>query len=216
MKTHTDPFTGTHERAIATATTTTVVDPVCGVRVDPGTAAGSLDHAGTTHFFCSTHCLERFRSEPEQFSGGRVAVASHACCGKVSSTPAKHDAHDVTAASVSHARNADAASLVAAERYTCPMHPEIVQDGPGDCPICGMPLEPMLAAADDGPSDEERDMRRRLLVSGVFAAPVIFLAMADMIPSLGFGASPLTLSWLQLALTLPVVVWGAADRKSVV
>ena len=94
----------------------TAIDPVCGMTVDPATAAGSFTHAGTTYHFCSRHCLEKFKADPNKYLHGSTAET---CCDH-------------------------AAPVVPGAKYTCPMHPEIVQDGPGTCPKCGMALEPMM------------------------------------------------------------------------
>jgi Cu+-exporting ATPase len=94
--------------------------------------------------------------------------------------------------------------------WTCPMHPEIVSDRPGSCPICGMALEPRVAVADEKPSEEYLSMRRRLAVGAPLAALTLLLAMSDMIPGApvqhALGAR-LSL-WLQFALSTPVVLWG--------
>lgn len=93
--------------------------------------------------------------------------------------------------------------------YTCPMHPEVRQLGPGACPICGMALEPAdpTAAVDDS---EYRDMRLRFWVSLVFAVPVFILSMVGETGALDTLASPLTRGWIQFALASPVVLWAAA------
>jgi Cu+-exporting ATPase len=96
--------------------------------------------------------------------------------------------------------------------YTCPMHPQIVQDGPGSCPLCGMALEP-VAVADDSLEDdpEYRDMRKRFLVSGVLAVPLLFVAMGDLLPGqpvsrlLGETVRPL----VELLLAAPICLWAA-------
>ena len=75
-----------------------------------------------------------------------------------------------------------AARPIAGASYTCPMHPEIVQDGPGDCPVCGMALEPMTVSAEDQPNPELIDMRRRFWVGTVLTIPLVVLAMAGLIP----------------------------------
>src|SRR6266545_3849376 len=80
--------------------------------------------------------------------------------------------------------------------YTCPMHPEIVRDGPGTCPICGMALEPRVATLESKPNDELIDMQRRFVVSAVLTAPVVVMGMMDVAP------------WLQFVLATPVVLWG--------
>jgi Cu+-exporting ATPase len=95
--------------------------------------------------------------------------------------------------------------------YTCPMHPEIRQEGPGSCPICGMALEPETFSLDSGPDPEYIDMRRRFWISAAFSLPLFLYAMGDMIPGQPFQSwfDPATATWLQLLLASPVVLWGA-------
>ncbi len=95
--------------------------------------------------------------------------------------------------------------------YTCPMHPEIRQVGPGSCPLCGMALEPEAITLDQGPDPEYRDMLRRFQVSAAFTLPLFLYAMGEMIPGLGLSRLvPMEWGqWLQLALATPVVLWGA-------
>ena len=153
-------------------------DPVCGMTVDPANAAGHVEHAGRTYYFCGRGCLERFTADPHAFLAARPSEVPHA--------PA------VTA------------------EYTCPMHPEIVRDRPGACPICGMALEPRMVALDDGPNPELVDMLRRFRIGVFLAAPVFLLAMGDMILGAGLGGR-LDLritNWIGLALTTPVVWWA--------
>ena len=92
--------------------------------------------------------------------------------------------------------------------FTCPMHSEIRQQGPGDCPLCGMALEPVAPTAEED-TTELRDMQRRFWVALVLSVPVLFLAMGEMLPALDlsrrFGAR--TLQWIQLALSTPVILW---------
>src|SRR5690606_40657425 len=94
--------------------------------------------------------------------------------------------------------------------YVCPMHPEVVAERPGSCPICGMALEPRMPVPDQGPSEEERDMLRRLLVSLPFAVPVVALGMGDMVPAVSHLLSARASAVVQFALTLPVVGYGGA------
>src|SRR2546430_63697 len=79
--------------------------------------------------------------------------------------------------------------------YTCPMHPEILRDAPGFCPICGMALEPRVASLDDQPNPELIDMRRRFIVCAILTVPIVLLGMRQ--------------PWIQLALATPIVFWGA-------
>ncbi|MCW5958989.1 MAG: heavy metal translocating P-type ATPase [Pyrinomonadaceae bacterium] len=92
--------------------------------------------------------------------------------------------------------------------YTCPMHPEIVQIGPGSCPICGMALEPKVISLDDTPDPEFIDMKRRFWISAVFTFPVFVLAMAEMLPGFHQFISAKTSLWVQFVLATPVVLWG--------
>ncbi len=95
--------------------------------------------------------------------------------------------------------------------YTCPMHPEIRQEGPGSCPICGMALEPETFSLDSGPDPEYIDMRRRFWVSALFTIPLFIFAMGELIPGNPFEGwlDPQTGQWLQLLLASPVILWGA-------
>ena len=102
-----------------------------------------------------------------------------------------------------------AATAPADAEYTCPMHPEIVQVGPGACPICGMALEPMMVSAEAAPSHELIDFTRRFWVGVVFALPLLIMAMGEMVPGISFhGVLPgASFGWTQLVLAAPVVLW---------
>ncbi|GLK85104.1 copper-translocating P-type ATPase [Ancylobacter defluvii] len=104
---------------------------------------------------------------------------------------------------------APAAPVPEGTEYTCPMHPEIRQIGPGSCPICGMALEPMLVSLDDGPNHELIDMTRRFWVGLALAVPVFALEMgAHLVPALHHLVPPEFSNWIQLALATPVVLWA--------
>ncbi|WP_275599088.1 copper-transporting P-type ATPase [Sinorhizobium prairiense] len=92
--------------------------------------------------------------------------------------------------------------------YTCPMHPQVRQVGPGNCPICGMALEPEIATNEIGPSPELADMRRRFWISLVLAMPVLILEMGGHLVDLHMLLTPQMSNWLQLVLAAPVVLWG--------
>ncbi|MBI4515730.1 MAG: heavy metal translocating P-type ATPase [Deltaproteobacteria bacterium] len=155
-------------------------DPVCGMSVDPAAPrGGSWTYERQTYYFCNPKCREKFRLAPEQYLKPPAAKA---------------------AAPDEQTRD----SL-----YTCPMHPEVRQVGPGSCPDCGMALEPLELSADEGPNPELIDMSRRFWISLVLAAPVFVLGMSDMIPgqpllhALGRGVT-----WIQFVLATPVVLWA--------
>ncbi len=169
------------------------LDPVCGMTVDPAHARGSVDHAGTTYHFCSPHCVEKFREDPERFlRAPSPAAHSHV----VSIMPAS--VHDL-------AKEKGAASAL----YTCPMHPEIVRSGPGTCPLCGMALEPRTITAAEEPNPELADMTRRFWIGTSLAAPLVLAAMAEMIPGSRLAHALPTgwLGWIQFVLATPVVLW---------
>jgi len=94
-------------------------------------------------------------------------------------------------------------------QYTCPMHPEIMRDQPGDCPICGMALEATTVTLEEEENPELVDMTRRFWVGGVLTVPLVFVAMGEFLGiSFEWLATPRTLSWLELVLATPVVLWG--------
>jgi Cu+-exporting ATPase len=167
-----------------------VTDPVCGMTVDPATAAGSFTHDGTTYHFCSRHCLEKFRADPARYTGPQAAPDPHSCC---------HDAP---------ARPAPPAAP--GSKYTCPMHPEVVQDGPGTCPKCGMALEPMTPQAGGDDDPELRDMTRRFWVSAALTVPVFLISMLPMLPgiTLPHWVHGTPGRWVEFVLATPVVLWG--------
>jgi P-type Cu+ transporter len=171
-------------------------DPVCGMLVVPEKAAGKVEHAGKNYYFCSKGCAERFSRKPEKF------LAVPGTGGKQSSPlPAERDAIDHSQAVKSHA-----ATLEKKFRYTCPMHPEIVQVGPGSCPICGMALEPMDAFAEVAADPEYDSMRRRFWVSAALSLSVLLVAMFGDV--LKLPLSPVARNWLEFVLATPVVLWG--------
>ncbi|HYR70859.1 MAG TPA: heavy metal translocating P-type ATPase [Candidatus Acidoferrum sp.] len=156
----------------------TIIDPVCGMDVTPGDAAGgSAEHAGTTYWFCNPGCRERFIADPARFL-------------KPPAAPASTSGNDTRI-------------------YTCPMHPEVRQVGPGSCPKCGMALEPLEVTADEGPNHELVDMTRRFWVSLALTVPVLALAMGEMLaPTLVAALGPTAWLWSQVVLSTPVVLWG--------
>ena len=120
--------------------------------------------------------------------------------------------HPATTAGHAHrhdhgASGGEPATPATGATYTCPMHPEIVRDAPGSCPICGMALEPVMPSA-DGDDAELRDMSRRFRWSAVLSVPVFLVSMTDLVPGLRGEGNRALLTWVQLALATPVVLWG--------
>lgn len=173
------------------------IDPVCKMVVLPETAAASYEHNGTTYYFCMPGCKTKFAADPETY----LSAATEAVIGKAE-PPASAGGMD--AATSQPSAHADGSSV----EYTCPMHPEIVQIGPGSCPKCGMALEPMEISLDDQPDPEFIDMKRRFWISAVLTLPVFVLAMGEMLPAFHSLISPKTSIWIQFILATPVVIWG--------
>jgi Cu+-exporting ATPase len=167
------------------------IDPVCGMEVDPAKAAERFTHGSTTYYFCCDGCRAAFQADPAKYLGKPPPAGLHAM-----HAPAAHKVHAAQPAQ-------------AAGRYTCPMHPEVLREAPGDCPLCGMPLVPVAGSAAARADDSElRGLTQRLWIGGALSAPLVVLAMA---PMAGFhdtfGLAPRLRGWIELALGSPVVLW---------
>jgi P-type Cu+ transporter len=160
-------------------------DPVCGMQVVPERAAGRYDYEGRTYYFCSPGCLAKFRADPERYlaAGG---------------------GHE----SMEHGAGASALPAPTNTQWTCPMHPEIVSDRPGSCPICGMALEPVTPSLDEGENPDLVDMRRRFWISAALSAPLIAFAISDLVPGRPLEGIAALRHWLELLFATPVVLWG--------
>ena len=153
---------------------TTVIDPVCGMSVDPATSKHRFDHQGHAFHFCSAGCRTKFSADPVKYLEKREPPPE----------------------------------MPAGTIYTCPMHPEIRQEGPGTCPICGMALEPDVISLDDAPNPELADMTKRFWIGAVLAAPVVVLEMGGHLVG-GHGlVDPVLSNWIQFVLATPAVLWA--------
>jgi Cu+-exporting ATPase len=153
-------------------------DPVCGMTVMP-TTPHRATHEGNEILFCSGRCKEKFLANPAQY-------LEPAELAPTPPPPAKH------------------AGKI---EYTCPMHPEIVRDAPGSCPICGMALEPRVPTLEGGADPELVYMTRRFWIAAALSLPLLALAMSEMV-----GVTLLsgrTRVWTELALAVPVCTWAA-------
>jgi len=150
------------------------------MKVSPEKAAATYELDGAQYFFCAVRCRDRFAAEPAKF------LEPH------------EEATDPAEIRIPKSEI----------EYTCPMHPEIVQIGPGSCPICGMALEPKQVTLGDLPDPEYIDMRRRFAISAVLTLPVFVLAMAEMLPNVPQFITPQVSIWTQFLLATPVVLWG--------
>lgn len=151
----------------------THIDPVCGMKVK-GDTHRTVAHKGQTYYFCSDHCMTKFRAEPHRYLHKEVQPT------------------------------APAESLPAGTIYTCPMHPEIRQPTPGNCPICGMALEPEMPTLDEEENHELVDFRRRFW--GTLPLTVVVTLLAMFGHQLGFESRLQT--WVELALAAPIVLWA--------
>ena len=166
-----------HQSATCCATkpaTAGVIDPVCGMTVDPAATPHHARHDGEDYHFCSAGCRAKFVGDPECYLGDGPRPDPEATPGAI---------------------------------WTCPMHPEIRQEGPGTCPICGMALEPEEPSLDDAPNPELVDFTRRFWVSAVLAVPLLVVSMVAEMLGLQI-VSPQASPWVQLALTAPIVLWA--------
>ncbi len=150
-----------------------VLDPVCGMTVDPHTAKHRAEVHGHPYYFCSAGCRTKFVADPQKYLGPREPEA-----------------------------------VVEGAIYTCPMHPQIRQEGPGACPICGMALEPEMPAADTGPNPELADMTRRFWIGGALALPVAVLEMGGHLVGGHNWVDPTLSNWIQFVFATPVVLWA--------
>ncbi|MEO6114156.1 MAG: heavy metal translocating P-type ATPase [Sphingomicrobium sp.] len=168
----------THCSAQGAEAGTAVKDPVCGMAVDPMVSTHRLHFDGHRYHFCSAGCLSKFKADPHRYLHYHDQTVTH-------------NADDVPEGTI----------------WTCPMHPQIRQMGPGNCPICGMALEPLEPTLDDRPNPELIDMTRRMWLSAAFSVPIVLLTLgADVF---GWQLMPMRTSvWLQLALATPIVLWG--------
>jgi P-type Cu+ transporter len=193
-----------------------VKDPVCGMMVDPLNAAGTYEHKTQTYYFCSTHCVNRFSSDPEGFLKGKYQQSMEAEPVKPGATyicpmcPGVESSKPAACPKCGMALEPDMAVAPATKtEYVCPMHPEVVQDQPGSCPKCGMALEPREITLEEEENPELQDMTRRFWIGLVLAFPVFILAMSEMIPGQPVQQilSPSVNAWAQWVLSTPVVLW---------
>ncbi len=155
----------------------TVIDPVCGMTVDPAKSPHHAEHEGRAFHFCSAGCRTKFVGDPERYLTKEREPPAPASAGTI---------------------------------YTCPMHPEIRQEGPGSCPICGMALEPEVFSADAGPDPELVDMTRRFWIALALTVPVFVLEMGSHAFNMHQFISLVLSGWIQAALATPVVLWAGA------
>ncbi len=172
--------------------------------VRAASAAGSFEFNGTTYYFCSKHCLEKFKNNPKPFLRGTSQPIGIQRAADASLHP-----QAITARSSE--KTLDIGRSTLDSRYTCPMHPEVIRDGPGSCPICGMALEPHAVTLEEQENPELVEMSRRFWVCLVLTIPLLAIGMSEFIPGLELDKLLPIRSWrlIELGLATPVVLWGA-------
>lgn len=196
-----------------------MIDPVCGMTVDPQKAAASVEHAGARYFFCSQSCATKFQADPAKYLSPKPArapaplespktqkdKAEYVC-------PMDPEVHQTGPGSCPKCGMALEPATISAPPtrtdFTCPMHPQISRQEPGNCPICGMTLEPRETTAEEV-NPELVDMTRRFWISVALAVPLLALMVSDLLPSMPLQhlLSAQTWAWIEFALATPVVLW---------
>ena len=174
----TEPQDGHALRSIQTTNSPdSVLDPVCGMTVNPAATAHHAHHDGSEYHFCSAGCREKFVADPAKYLSSSAATP-------IASVPP-----------------APVGTI-----YTCPMHPQIRQQGPGTCPICGMALEPEMPSLEEEDNPELRDFSRRFWWTLPLSLIVLTLAMiGPRLTMLDTGVRTM----IEFVLSTPVVLWGA-------
>ena len=200
----------------------TVRDAVCGMLVSPTDGKPKAVHGDHSYYFCADHCRQKFMAAPEEYilakdpvcgmdvnrstarymikdAGQRIYFCSPRCQQKFEADPDRY----------ADGRPAQE-PMPEGTVYTCPMDPQIEQIGPGDCPICGMALEPKgVPSADEGPNPELIDFSRRFLIGAILTVPVVLIAMGSLVGlpvKVWIGVR--TSLWAELILSTPVILWS--------
>jgi Cu+-exporting ATPase len=172
------------------------------------------DYAGKHYYFCSDHCLRKFKEHPEKYLDKETSPSPEKYNKLITYTCPMHP--EIKQQGPGNCPKcgmalepAEVQAAATKTVYTCPMHPEVVQDHPGNCPKCGMALEPVKFSVEEK-NEELIYMSRRFWICTVLTLPVFFLAMvADMMPSwLPNWLSMQAVQWIEFALATPVVLWG--------
>jgi len=171
-------------------------DPVCGMTVDPAKAAAHAEHKGETYYFCAKGCAQKFSANPEKYLQPASLIPAI--------VPAMVTA--INPAPIASPASVPPAAAAKQVRYTCPMHPEVIQIGPGACPKCGMALEPMDVVAEESVDPEYASMSKRFWLSLILSVPVFVLEMFG--EKLGLPLSGTIVHWIEFVVAAPVVLWG--------
>ncbi|MDE0029950.1 MAG: heavy metal translocating P-type ATPase [Deltaproteobacteria bacterium] len=205
-----------------TSTNAITRDPVCGMEVSFSAGKPSLEHLGQQYHFCCEGCLKKFSAAPDDYIEAKDPVCGMTVQRATARYMVRHDGERFYFCS-GHCQARFEASpeeflgprsepepAPEGVKYTCPMDPEIIRDEPGDCPICGMALEPMMPSVDAGPNPELADFKRRLWIGAPLGFATLVLEMGGHLGlPMAEWLGPLLHVWLQFLLATPVVVWVA-------
>jgi len=189
------------------------MDPVCNMVVSSDSEY-YYDYDEKHYYFCSEHCLRKFKEHPEQYLDKKISPSPEKYSKLITYTCPMHP--EIKQQGPGNCPKCGMAlepmevqAAATKTVYTCPMHPEVVQDHPGNCPKCGMALEPVTFSVEEK-NKELIYMSRRFWICTILALPVFFLAMvADMMPAwLPNRLSMQAVQWIEFALATPVVLWG--------
>lgn len=196
-----------------------VTDPVCKMTIEEKDAVATSTYQGTTYYFCSKPCKDKFDKDPEAYLKEKIKKkeiisATQKAIGEICYTCPMHpeikqnETGSCPKCGMALEPVAPSASVTKTE-WTCPMHPEIIRDAPGSCPKCGMALEPKTALREEE-NPELIDMTRRFKVGVILTIPLVLIAMRGLIPFLTIEnlVSPGILKWVEIILATPVVLWA--------
>ncbi|MGB7328263.1 MAG: YHS domain-containing protein, partial [Rubripirellula sp.] len=173
-----------HKTSLPVADASTQIDPVCGMTV-PADSPRSAEYNGENYVFCSDGCLKTFQDDPAGVLAKRSqkeASSGSSCCGGGAAVQTRETSNKSSCCGGHSSTKASDSPADTDPIYTCPMHPEIEQVGPGDCPICGMDLEPKVVALDDEGDDKQyADMKLRFWVGVALSVPLLVIAMGPMV-----------------------------------
>ncbi len=190
-------------------------DPVCGMAVDPSRAKATHEHAGKAYYFCSAGCKEKFSADPAKYLMPRTLVEiAPMSAHPVQIAPAA--THGAPQPVVKTESIPGAVREAASNEYTCPMHPEVRQQGPGECPKCGMALEPLVAALPVTKIEYTCPMHPEIVRDKPGSCPICGMALEPRTISVEEVQNPELASmtrrfWVSVALTIPILVVAMAD-----
>jgi Cu+-exporting ATPase len=191
-------------------------DPVCGMTVDPSRAKAKHDHDGKTYYFCCAGCKEKFSADPAKYLAPKILVGIAPASGhSMQIAPAPNQDHSQRV--VKNAAVPGGASKAVSNEYTCPMDPEVRQKGPGDCPKCGMALEPVIAALPVTKTEYACPMHPQIVRDAPGFCPICGMALEPRMVSLVEEQNPELVSmtrrfWVSVALAVPILMVDMADH----